>query len=72
MPAAKAPRRRTHRSPARFNARMLPGAKPAKYPGFIEPCLAKMWQHPPPGDRWIREIKFDGYRMQAHLRGGKV
>jgi bifunctional non-homologous end joining protein LigD len=51
---------------------MLPGAKPAEYPGFIEPCLAKLWQHSPPGDSWIREIKFDGYRMQAHLRAGKV
>jgi bifunctional non-homologous end joining protein LigD len=51
---------------------MLPGAKPAEYPGFIEPCLAKLWRHPPPGERWVREIKFDGYRMQAHLRAGKV
>lgn len=63
-------RRVTHRSAARFNARMLPGAKAADYPGFIEPCLATLRQHAPTGERWVREVKFDGYRMQAHLRGG--
>jgi bifunctional non-homologous end joining protein LigD len=68
----KALRRRAHRSAARFNARMLAGAKPADYPGFIEPCLAKLWDQPPPGDRWVREIKFDGYRMQAHVHSRKV
>jgi bifunctional non-homologous end joining protein LigD len=68
---AKAPRRSTHRSPARFNARMLAGARPADYPGFIEPCLATLRDYAPPGDRWVREIKFDGYRMQAHLNGGE-
>src|SRR5213075_1526609 len=25
---------------------------------------------PPSGDRYVHEIKFDGYRVQAHLRGG--
>jgi ATP-dependent DNA ligase len=25
----------------------------------------------PPGVRWIHEIKFDGYRTQAHLRNGR-
>jgi bifunctional non-homologous end joining protein LigD len=50
---------------------MLPGAKPADYPGFTEPCLATLRQHAPLGARWVREIKFDGYRMQAHLREGR-
>jgi ATP-dependent DNA ligase len=50
----------THRSPARFIARLLRGARPASYPGLIEPCLAMPREAPPLGDRWIHEIKFDG------------
>jgi bifunctional non-homologous end joining protein LigD len=26
----------------------------------------------PPGERWIHEIKFDGYRVQVHLRDTAV
>jgi bifunctional non-homologous end joining protein LigD len=25
----------------------------------------------PLGEPWVREIKFDGYRIQAHLRAGR-
>ena len=41
-------------------------------PGFIEPQLASSNPTPPVGDAWIHELKLDGYRIQAHLRGGKV
>jgi len=41
-------------------------------PGFVEPMLATLTKSPPTGDRWLHEIKFDGYRLQAHLEGGKV
>jgi bifunctional non-homologous end joining protein LigD len=44
----------------------------AKYPGFIEPELATAVDKVPPGDRWIHEIKFDGYRVQVHLRDAAV
>jgi bifunctional non-homologous end joining protein LigD len=47
-----------------------PGAKGAKHPGFVEPALATLKSKPPAGDKYIHEIKFDGYRIQAHLRGG--
>ncbi|WP_034658593.1 DNA ligase D [Chelativorans sp. J32] len=47
-------------------------AKKAGYPGFIEPELATLRSKPPPGARWLHEIKFDGYRLQAHIRDGKV
>ena len=60
----------SHRSPARFIARVLPGAKPAAYPGFVKPCLATLHNSVPAGGRWTYEIKFDGYRVQAHLKGG--
>jgi len=39
----------------------------APYPAFIEPALATSIERVPSGDRWIHEIKFDGYRVLAHL-----
>jgi bifunctional non-homologous end joining protein LigD len=39
----------------------------APFPGFIEPALATLIDKVPTGDRWIHEIKFDGYRVQVHL-----
>jgi bifunctional non-homologous end joining protein LigD len=39
----------------------------APFPGFVEPALAISVEKVPSGDRWIHEIKFDGYRVQAHL-----
>jgi bifunctional non-homologous end joining protein LigD len=39
----------------------------APYPGFIEPALATSIEKVPTGERWIHEIKFDGYRVQLHL-----
>ena len=39
----------------------------APLPGFIEPALATSIEKVPSGDRWIHEIKFDGYRVQVHL-----
>ncbi|WP_213286127.1 non-homologous end-joining DNA ligase [Bradyrhizobium sp. sGM-13] len=44
----------------------------APYPGFIEPALAALIERVPSGDRWIHEIKFDGYRVQVHLANGTV
>jgi bifunctional non-homologous end joining protein LigD len=39
----------------------------APLPGFIEPALATSIAKVPAGERWIHEIKFDGYRVQLHL-----
>jgi hypothetical protein len=44
----------------------------APFPGFIEPALATSIEKAPSGDRWIHEIKFDGYRVQAHLANTEV
>jgi bifunctional non-homologous end joining protein LigD len=51
---------------------VIEGAKPAPFPGFVEPCLPTARKHPPPGDGWLHEIKHDGYRLQAHVREGAV
>jgi bifunctional non-homologous end joining protein LigD len=47
------------------------GAK-APFPGFIEPALATSIDKVPSGDRWIHEIKFDGYRVQVHIANTEV
>jgi bifunctional non-homologous end joining protein LigD len=44
----------------------------APYPGFIEPALATSIDKVPSGERWIHEIKFDGYRVQLHLANNGV
>ena len=60
----------THRSPVRFIARTLQGARLATFPGFIEPSLPTLKKRIPDGERWVHEIKHDGYRVQGHLIGG--
>ena len=50
----------------------LPGAKKGILPVFVEPSLALLAEKPPSGPNWLHEIKYDGYRMQARLDGGKV
>lgn len=44
----------------------------APFPGFIEPALATQMDRVPRGDRWIHEIKFDGYRVQVHLANAEI
>src|SRR5438132_4385478 len=44
----------------------------ASYPGFTEPALATSVDQVPSGERWVHEIKFDGYRVQVHLRDAAV
>lgn len=39
---------------------------------FIEPELALLVKAPPTGKGWIHETKYDGYRTQAQVLGGKV
>jgi bifunctional non-homologous end joining protein LigD len=48
-----------------------PGIK-AKYPGFVEPALATSIAKVPTGGRWLHEIKFDGYRVQVHIKNAAI
>jgi bifunctional non-homologous end joining protein LigD len=59
-------------APALPDPATITGAKKAALPGFVEPALATLAATPPSGERWIHEIKFDGYRLQAHLGAGRV
>jgi bifunctional non-homologous end joining protein LigD len=60
------------RTSTRFIARMIEGVAPSDMPGFIPPQLATLKLRAPTGDKWIHEIKYDGYRVQIHLNKGKV
>lgn len=48
------------------------GARKAAVPDFIAPALATLKPKPPAGDRWLHEIKFDGYRIQVRIDKGEV
>ncbi len=48
------------------------GAKKAPMPEFVEPMLATLVKSPVAGERWLHEIKFDGYRLQARIKDGRV
>src|SRR5260370_38031547 len=37
------------------------------YPGFTESARATLVDEVPADERWVHEIKFDGYRVQVHL-----
>ena len=51
---------------------MIEGSKPSEMPRFIRPQLASLRTKVPAGDRWLHEIKYDGYRLQVHLNKGRV
>ena len=48
------------------------GAKKAAMPAFLAPMLATLASTAPIGERWLHEIKFDGYRLQARIEAGRV
>jgi bifunctional non-homologous end joining protein LigD len=48
------------------------GGIKSTFPGFIEPALATSINKVPSGKRWVHEIKFDGYRVQVHLKDAAV
>ena len=56
--------------PALQLARELPGAIEVPFLGFIEPALATLVPRPRSGDKWVHEIKYDGYRFQCHVHRG--
>ena len=60
------------KSAPKARARKTPAKPAAEMPDFLPPMLATLGKATPSDDRWLHEIKFDGYRIQAHLHGGKV
>jgi bifunctional non-homologous end joining protein LigD len=39
---------------------------------FIQPCRPTVAKAPPRGEGWVHELKHDGYRLQIHVRNGRV
>jgi bifunctional non-homologous end joining protein LigD len=39
---------------------------------FIHPCQPIVAKQPPTGPGWAHELKHDGYRLQIHVRDGRV
>jgi hypothetical protein len=39
---------------------------------FIHPCQPTVAKEPPSGPGWARELEHDGYRLQIHVRDGRV
>jgi bifunctional non-homologous end joining protein LigD len=51
------------------NSRGRPKNAPA---AFIHPCRPTVAKTPPRGPGWAHELKHDGYRLQIHIRDGRV
>ncbi|MEO8153536.1 MAG: DNA ligase D [Rhizobacter sp.] len=69
-PAARQSSRRTPGA-----RKVLPAAKPAgktPLPLTLSPQLATLVSDVPPGDDWLYEIKFDGYRLLTRIDGDDV
>ncbi len=65
-PAARAAVSRTRR-PAAPRSRARVGL-----PDFVEPQLATLVASVPDDERWLHEVKYDGYRLQARIDRGAV
>jgi bifunctional non-homologous end joining protein LigD len=48
------------------------GARKRILPAFLEPSLPQITDRAPNGPKWVHEIKYDGYRMQARIDGHDI
>ena len=48
------------RTPVGFNASVLPGAKPAPFSGFVEPCHPTLREKAPAAMRFRKKARIDG------------
>jgi len=55
---------------SRGSERTLPSQAP-KW-SFVEPALCQPVEVPPDGGKWLHEVKYDGYRLQAAVSGANV
>lgn len=68
------PAARSRKADGRWHARALrlEGARDTPYPHDFKPQLTDHRDTAPDGDRWLHEIKWDGYRLLADLHEGEV
>lgn len=62
----------TGRPPPPDLAALVEGTPEQAFPKDIEPCLAALADVVPASDRWLHEIKWDGYRLLAFKDGRSV
>ena len=60
------------KSSGRIASNKLRRAVSLVMPDFVAPQLCTPVERPPDGAGWVHEIKFDGYRMQLRVDGGKA
>lgn len=60
------------RAPAKPEPSKAAASKGTKPPAFVPIQLCKVADHPPGAAGWAHEIKFDGYRIQIGVGGGKA
>jgi bifunctional non-homologous end joining protein LigD len=48
------------------------GARKGMLPAFVEPTRPQVTETAPSGPKWVHEIKYDGYRIQARIDGDKI
>ncbi len=72
--AKKSARAGTRKADARWHARALKlaGARDHPYPRGFKPQLTDHRDTAPDGERWLHEIKWDGYRLLADLHDGEL
>ena len=70
-PTPARPPRKAGAKPARKPAAAKPAAG-VDIPGFVPPQLATSVDSPPGSQGWVHEIKFDGYRLQLRVQGGRA
>jgi bifunctional non-homologous end joining protein LigD len=63
---------RRARADWRAEALQLPGTRPLAASQRFVPQLCVARRSPPAGNEWLHEIKWNGYRLLAELRGGNA
>ena len=56
----------------RGNSACTQGIKVREIPGFVDPQLCRLVDRPSAEPGWAHEVKFDGYRLQLRIVGGKA
>ncbi|HEV8503377.1 MAG TPA: non-homologous end-joining DNA ligase [Casimicrobiaceae bacterium] len=54
------------------DAALPAAARRARLPSALSPMLATLVKSVPPGDGWLHEVKYDGYRMLARVERGRA